>query len=1186
MYTKPIGAINYQVRPVVETDGILQFNLSDFERQQLNTIVAGKNVDALPLVLTSKAIAPAEQLTLEGILPQSKVCKFELPDGDLSIAGAAFGLFDSSNFFILAYHPEANTFKVSSQVDMARLYREGIFTLCCLREQKRDLSVYLHKYQLALNLLGNYQTQEDVVFVNKLAHLESLSFAELKTASRVLESLFQPLDVKSLKKFHNEYQPLCLALEQEELSHEQAQQALDRLLTNIYKLDKNTEKAIAAFFPESVKRNSTDAVVELVNNTKLTFEEVAVRLEAIVGKKYQGLLQAFVAARIESHDLRASLDFIHKYSFSAKLVNELELVAPEYLERLQYLTNSLNAQVVAQEETTSQDTEDATFLARQRHQKEVAQACLEVLEQAGLITKKEQKEVLVRLAVAFLLYEFEQLNNHDEPALVNLLTQYNQRQVNNGLDEQGMINDFGYAIKSYLTQHQAISYIPLLECKLSNQAIRLAKCKSSVLDNVIYLPIVQTNANFQALNRQYVLSLEDYTDLVPRFIQELEETYRDTSFLNLNEFKKSALKYSASLFNADSGVFNDATSILYKALITILGYDKFAKIWNEYENVIDRLYAYNALTNQENFKVFVDSVEQKAAQNLANNNKVYVLNEKIRAYKKALNEIQGNQDELNDAAYLLKQLEEKQLPEEVRKKVKEEIRRMDASQGAEVGVQRRYIETVLKTPFTLDALPSINLAKAQRILDEDHFGLSEVKDHIIEHLATLSRSTNNKTPIICLVGPPGVGKTSLCRSIAKALGRKYARIALGGVRDESEIRGHRRTYIGAMPGRIIEAYIQVKTNNPLILLDEIDKLKSSNQGDPSAALLEVLDPEQNSTFQDHYLDIPYDLSNTLFIATANSYDMHPALADRMHVIDLSQYTSDEKFQIAKRHLVPKVFAELNIETSEFAIPDNVLEYVISGYTMEPGVRSLERRIKQLATNFIKRKLLGEEVGNELTKEDVVRVLGPEILDVEKKDLSGSVVGRIHGMSYSLVGGSLLNIEVAALKGNGKIITTGSLGDNIVESVKYALSLIRMRSEEFGLADDFYEKTDFHVHFPEAATKKDGPSAGAAITTALISALTKKPIPRNISMTGEISLYGEVLKIGGVKEKVISAYRAGVKHIVLPKTNMPDLYKVPEEIKAELNFYPVESLDQVLKIVLEGDLLRIKPPYQKSQVTQA
>ena len=487
--------------------------------------------------------------------------------------------------------------------------------------------------------------------------------------------------------------------------------------------------------------------------------------------------------------------------------------------------------------------------------------------------------------------------------------------------------------------------------------------------------------------------------------------------------------------------------------------------------------------------------------------------------------------------------------------------------SAEATVVRSYIDTMINVPWRKRSKVKKDLSGAQKVLDADHYGLEKVKDRIIEYLAVQQRTNKLKGPILCLVGPPGVGKTSLGQSIARSTGRKYVRMALGGVRDEAEIRGHRRTYIGSMPGKLIQSMSKVGVKNPLFLLDEIDKMSSDMRGDPASALLEVLDPEQNSHFSDHYLEVDYDLSDVMFVATSNSFNIPGPLLDRMEVIRLSGYTEDEKLNIAKQHLIPKQIKRNGLKDAEINIEDSAIIGIIRYYTREAGVRNLEREVSKLCRKAVKNILLDKGLKQVvINQENLEEFLGVQRFDYGKAE-DGDRVGQVTGLAWTEVGGDLLTIECAAVPGKGKLTYTGSLGDVMQESIQAAMTVVRNRAEKLRINEDFYEKRDIHVHVPEGATPKDGPSAGIAMVTGLVSSLTGNPVRADVAMTGEITLRGEVLPIGGLKEKLLAAHRGGIKRVVIPKKNERDLKEIPDNVREGLEIHAVASIDEVLSLAL-------------------
>ena len=544
----------------------------------------------------------------------------------------------------------------------------------------------------------------------------------------------------------------------------------------------------------------------------------------------------------------------------------------------------------------------------------------------------------------------------------------------------------------------------------------------------------------------------------------------------------------------------------------------------------------------------------------------YYLNEQMKAIQKEMGQLgEGN----NDFEELEQKLEEAGLPEEARKKTETELNKlkMMSPMSAEATVVRGYIDWMLAVPWKKRSRVRHDLEKAREILDRDHYGLDEVKKRILEYLAVQSRVKKVKGPVLCLVGPPGVGKTSLGQSIAKATNRKYTRMALGGVRDEAEIRGHRKTYIGALPGKLLQKLSKVGVKNPLFLFDEIDKMGMDHRGDPASALLEVLDPEQNHTFNDHYLEVDYDLSDVMFVCTSNSMDIPPALLDRMEIIRIPGYTEDEKVNIALRYLLPKQLKANGLRKDELKLPEETIRDLIRYYTREAGVRGLEREIAKIC-----RKVVREHVESS-TKASVT--LTPDLLE----DYSGvkkfkyglaeetNQIGQVTGLAWTQVGGELLTIECALTPGKGRVVKTGSLGDVMQESIQTALTVVRSRAAGLGVADDFHEKHDLHVHVPEGATPKDGPSAGIGMCTALVSALTRIPVRADVAMTGEITLRGRVLAIGGLKEKLLAAHRGGIKTVIIPDENVRDLKEIPGNIKESLEIRPVKWIDEVLDIAL-------------------
>ena len=571
----------------------------------------------------------------------------------------------------------------------------------------------------------------------------------------------------------------------------------------------------------------------------------------------------------------------------------------------------------------------------------------------------------------------------------------------------------------------------------------------------------------------------------------------------------------------------------------------------------------------------VISVEKKIRGRVKNQmektQREYYLNEQLKAIQKELGEIDEGKDELTNIS---KAISNAKMPKLAKEKCLSELKKLKSMSpmSAEATVVRNYLDWMTELPWSNKSKINTDLKNAQKILDEDHYGLEKVKERIIEFLAVQKRIQKMKGPILCLVGPPGVGKTSLGKSIAKATNRKFIRISLGGIRDEAEIRGHRRTYIGSLPGKIIQMMKKAGTRNPLFLLDEIDKVGNDYRGDPSSALLEALDPEQNKEFNDHYLEVDYDLSDVMFVTTANTLNILPPLLDRMEVIRLSGYTEDEKVNIAQKYLIPKQSENNGLKKDEWKINEDVNRKIIRNYTREAGVRNLEREISKIARKLVKKIDNSEKINNPLKEEDMKDLLGVQKYkygEIEEENR----IGVVTGLAWTEVGGEILKIESAVMPGKGKMQITGKLGDVMQESVKAAKSYIRSKSLDFGIIPPIFDKKDFHIHVPEGATPKDGPSAGIGMVTSIVSAITEIPVDKNVAMTGEITLRGIVLPIGGLKEKLLAAHRAGIKKVLIPLENKKDLIEVPETILKNMKIITVKNVDEVLKIALTKPLKR-------------
>lgn len=646
------------------------------------------------------------------------------------------------------------------------------------------------------------------------------------------------------------------------------------------------------------------------------------------------------------------------------------------------------------------------------------------------------------------------------------------------------------------------------------------------------------------------------------------------------EYAENTLRNHKEINKVAQG-FEDLTEVLYFiATRTSLDLDKKLELLtiNDlqklYDEVIEHLIAQKAEQELES------ELAEQVRRQMESNQREYYLNEKMKAIKTELSDLNGDDDD----SELEKRLKEADLPDEVRKKAESEFKKlkMMPASSSEASVVRGYVEWILDTPWNKTTKTTIKLDRAKEILDADHYGLDDIKDRILEYLAVQARVKKLQGPILCLVGPPGVGKTSLGESIARATGRKFVRMALGGVRDEAEIRGHRRTYIGAMPGKIVQSLAKVETKNPLFLLDEIDKMAQDFRGDPASALLEVLDPSQNSSFNDHYLDMDLDLSQVMFVCTANSMDIPPALLDRMEVIRLPGYTEDEKLAISKQYLTPKAIKNNGLKDDEIEITDEAVTDIIRHYTREAGVRNLERQINKISRKAVRQALENAPSKSDKTKkasktaplvvnaDNISDFLGVKPFDYGLAEKEAEV-GRITGLAWTSVGGELLTIETATMTGKGELVFTGSLGDVMKESIRAAMSVVRANGDKFGISYDKIKETDIHVHMPEGATPKDGPSAGIALTTALVSALTGIAIRPDIAMTGEVTLRGKVLRIGGLKEKLLAAHRGGITHVLIPKSNERDLTEIPQNVKDGLTITPVETIDEVLHHALIAPL---------------
>ena len=696
---------------------------------------------------------------------------------------------------------------------------------------------------------------------------------------------------------------------------------------------------------------------------------------------------------------------------------------------------------------------------------------------------------------------------------------------------------------------------------------------------LLKLPDGTVKVLVEGQNRAKINSLEDGEKCFSAKITPIETTYGDEKELDvakkavLSEFENYLTlnkKIPADVLNALHRLGDaDRLSDTMAAHLPVSVRHKQSVL--ELANVQDRLeYLLGMMESEADILQVEKRIRGRVKKQMEKSQRNYYLSEQIKAIRKEMDSGE-NEDTIDEVEQLRQKVEAAGMPADVRDKVENELQKlkMMSAMSSEATVVRSYIEWMIQVPWHQRSKVKKDISKAQQVLDADHYGLERVKERILEYLAVQARLNKVKGPILCLVGPPGVGKTSLGQSIANATGRKYVRMALGGVRDEAEIRGHRKTYIGALPGKLIQKMAKVGVKNPLFLLDEIDKMASDMRGDPASALLEVLDPEQNTTFNDHYLEVDYDLSDVMFVATSNSMNIPGPLLDRMEVIRLSGYTEDEKLNIAMRHLLAKQIERNGLKKGELTVEESAILDIIRYYTREAGVRGLEREISKICRKAVKNLLVNPKLKSITVNSDNLHdYLGVKRFEFGKADTQNRI-GEVTGLAWTEVGGDLLTIETASVIGKGKLTFTGSLGDVMKESIQAAMTVVRARADKLGINSEFHEKRDIHIHVPDGATPKDGPSAGIAMCTALVSCLTGNPVRADVAMTGEISLRGKVLPIGGLKEKLLAAHRGGIKTVLIPKENVKDLEEIPENVKQNLAIHSVETIDEVLGLALEN-----------------
>jgi len=696
---------------------------------------------------------------------------------------------------------------------------------------------------------------------------------------------------------------------------------------------------------------------------------------------------------------------------------------------------------------------------------------------------------------------------------------------------------------------------------------------------LLKLPDGTVKVLVEGQQRAKILSIEDGEKCFSAQITPIETTYADEKELHvvrstvLSEFENYLTlnkKVPADILNAIQRIDNvDRFADTMAAHLPVAVHHKQNAL--EIVDVQARLeFLLGIMESEADILQVEKRIRGRVKKQMEKSQRNYYLSEQIKAIRKEMDDGES-EDTIDEVEQLRQKVEAAGMPADVRNKVENELQKlkMMSAMSSEATVVRSYIEWMIQVPWHQRSKVKKDISKAQQVLDADHYGLERVKERILEYLAVQARLNKVKGPILCLVGPPGVGKTSLGQSIANATGRKYVRMALGGVRDEAEIRGHRKTYIGALPGKLIQKMAKVGVKNPLFLLDEIDKMASDMRGDPASALLEVLDPEQNTTFNDHYLEVDYDLSDVMFVATSNSMNIPGPLLDRMEVIRLSGYTEDEKLNIAMRHLLAKQIERNGLKKGELTVEESAILDIIRYYTREAGVRGLEREISKICRKAVKNLLVNPKLKSITVNSDNLHdYLGVKRFEFGKADTQNRI-GEVTGLAWTEVGGDLLTIETASVVGKGKLTFTGSLGDVMKESIQAAMTVVRARAEKLGINSEFHEKRDIHIHVPDGATPKDGPSAGIAMCTALVSCLTGNPVRADVAMTGEISLRGKVLPIGGLKEKLLAAHRGGIKTVLIPKENVKDLEEIPENVKQNLTIHAVETIDEVLGLALEN-----------------